>query len=40
VLSDGVTVDTFQAGFPAPVPVAIPSNGIIPANTKTLLAQQ
>jgi hypothetical protein len=40
VLSDGVTVATFQAGFPAPVPVAIPSNGIIPANTKTLLAQQ
>ncbi len=29
VLSDGVTPATFQAGFPAPVPVAIPSNGII-----------
>ena len=33
VLADGVTVATFQAGFPAPVPVTIPSNGIIPANT-------
>jgi len=30
VLSDGVTTATFQAGFPAPVPIAIPSNGIIP----------
>ena len=30
VLSDGVTPATFQAGFPAPVPIAIPSNGIIP----------
>jgi hypothetical protein len=30
VLGDGVTVATFQAGFPAPVPVVIPSNGIIP----------
>jgi hypothetical protein len=30
ILGDGVTVSTFQAGFPAPVPVAIPSNGIIP----------
>ena len=29
VLGDGVTVATFQAGFPAPVPVTIPSNGII-----------
>ncbi|WP_263365998.1 TonB-dependent receptor [Edaphobacter bradus] len=40
VLADGVTVATFEAGFPAPVAVPIPSNGIIPANTKTLLAQQ
>jgi hypothetical protein len=40
VLADGVTTATFQAGFPAPVPVTIPSNGIIPANTKALLAQQ
>ena len=29
---------TFQAGFPLPVPVAIPSNGIIPA-TGSLLSQ-
>jgi hypothetical protein len=39
VLGDGVTVATFQAGFPAPVPVAIPSNGIIPANTSFLTSQ-
>jgi hypothetical protein len=32
VLGDGVTVATFQAGFPAPVPIPIPSNGIIPLN--------
>ena len=30
VLADGVTAATFGAGFPAPVPVVIPSNGIIP----------
>jgi hypothetical protein len=36
VLNDGVTTATFQAGFPAPVPVAIPSNGIIPLNTPAL----
>ena len=36
VLSDGVTVATFQAGFPAPVPVTIPANGIIAANTPLL----
>jgi len=29
VLGDGVTVATFQAGFPAPVAITIPSNGII-----------
>jgi hypothetical protein len=29
VLGDGVTVATFQQGFPAPVSVTIPSNGII-----------
>ena len=29
VLSDGVTPASFQVGFPAPVPVVIPSNGII-----------
>jgi Carboxypeptidase regulatory-like domain len=39
VLADNVTVATFQAGFPAPVPVG-PSNGVIPANTPTLVAQQ
>ncbi len=39
VLGDGVTVATFQAGFPAPVPVTIPSNGIIPANTSFLMSQ-
>jgi Carboxypeptidase regulatory-like domain len=38
VLADGVTPATFQAGFPAPVPVTIPSNGIIPS-TGTLNAQ-
>jgi len=39
VLSDGVTVATFQAGFPAPVPIVIPSSGIIPANTPLLTSQ-
>ena len=39
VLADGVTVATFQAGFPAPVAVPIPSNGIIPVTTPTLVAQ-
>jgi hypothetical protein len=29
VLADGVTPATFQAGFPLPVPITIPSNGII-----------
>ncbi len=38
VLADGVTPATFQAGFPAPVPVVVPSNGIIPA-TGGLAAQ-
>jgi len=38
VLGDGVTVATFQAGFPAPVAIPIPSNGIIPA-TGALLSQ-
>ncbi len=42
VLGDGTTVATFQAGFPAPVPVTIPSNGIIalPTSGTTLLAKQ
>jgi hypothetical protein len=39
VLGDGVTPATFQAGFPAPVPVVIPSNGIIPVNTSFLRSQ-
>jgi len=39
VLADGSTVATFQAGFPAPVPVPIPDNGIIPVTTATLAAQ-
>jgi hypothetical protein len=36
VLGDNVTPAQFQNGFPAPVPVNIPSNGIIP-NEGTLL---
>jgi hypothetical protein len=42
VLGDGVTVATFQAGFPAPAPVTIPSNGIInlPTSGTTLLNKQ
>ena len=40
VLADGATVATFQAGFPAPVPVSIPSSGIIPATTPFLVSQQ
>ncbi len=39
VLSDGVTVASFQAGFPAPVPVTIPTNGIIPATASQLISQ-
>jgi hypothetical protein len=38
VLADGVTPATFQAGFPAPVPVTVPSNGIIPV-TGSVAAQ-
>ena len=38
VLGNGQTA-TFQAGFPAPVPVDIPSNGIISASTPQLLNQ-
>jgi hypothetical protein len=30
---------SFQNGFPLPVPVTIPANGIIPANTSQLLSQ-
>jgi hypothetical protein len=29
VLADGVSPTTFQAGFPAPVPINIPTNGLI-----------
>ncbi|HLH38506.1 MAG TPA: TonB-dependent receptor [Bryobacteraceae bacterium] len=39
VLADGVTPATFQAGFPAPVPVKVPSNGIIPVTGTPLNAQ-
>ena len=40
VLADNVTPATFQAGFPAPVPVTIPTNGIIQIpNTGFLNAQ-
>ena len=39
VLSDGVTVASFQAGFPTPVPVTIPSSGIIQATTPQLKSQ-
>jgi hypothetical protein len=39
VLADGTTVATFQAGFPAPVPVAIPNNGIIDASSKFFTSQ-
>ncbi|MBS1822750.1 MAG: TonB-dependent receptor [Acidobacteria bacterium] len=39
VLADGVTVATFQAGFPAPVAVPVPSNGVIPMTTSGLAAQ-
>src|ERR1019366_5127368 len=39
VLADGVTTASFQAGFPAPVPVGIPSNGIIAASTPFLTSQ-
>lgn len=39
VLADGVTTATFQAGFPAPVPIVIPTNGIIAASTPALISQ-
>ncbi|WP_260705616.1 TonB-dependent receptor [Edaphobacter flagellatus] len=39
VLGDGVTVATFQAGFPAPVAAPVPANGLIPATTSGLAAQ-
>ena len=39
VLADGVTTATFQAGFPAPVAVTVPSTGIIKASTPALISQ-
>jgi len=38
LLSDGSPA-TFQAGFPAPVPIVVPSNGVIVANTPQLISQ-
>jgi hypothetical protein len=38
VLADGSTTATFQAGFPAPVAVPIPTNGIIPVAAGSTLA--
>jgi len=37
VLADGVTYATFVAGFPAPVPVAVPANGIINVSSNATL---
>ncbi|MEO6803827.1 MAG: carboxypeptidase regulatory-like domain-containing protein, partial [Granulicella sp.] len=39
VLADNSTVATFQAGFPAPVAIPVPTNGIIPITTGALAAQ-
>ena len=40
VLADNVTPATFQAGFPLPVPVTIPTNGIIQIPNSGFLAAQ
>ena len=40
LLADGVTPATFQAGFPAPVPVVVPSNGIIDVTSSKALISQ
>jgi hypothetical protein len=40
VLADNVTPATFQAGFPLPVPISIPSNGIIQIPNSGPLAAQ
>ncbi|MGA3185510.1 MAG: carboxypeptidase regulatory-like domain-containing protein [Bryobacteraceae bacterium] len=40
VLADGVTPASFQAGFPAPVPIVIPQNGIITPQIGTTLNSQ
>ena len=37
--SGGYSIATFQCGFPAPVAVTIPANGIISANTTQLISQ-
>jgi Carboxypeptidase regulatory-like domain len=39
LLSSNGPVATFQAGFPAPIQVDIPTSGIIPANSPALLSQ-
>lgn len=39
VLGDGVSTASFQNGFPAPIAINIPSNGIIPTNTAYLISQ-
>ena len=40
VLADGVSPATFQAGFPLPVPVTVPSNGIFQIQPGTALNAQ
>lgn len=40
VLADAATPATFQAGFPAPVPVVTPANGIVQIQRNTLLNSQ
>lgn len=40
VLADGVSPATFQAGFPLPVPIAIPSNGVIQIPNSGVLDSQ
>jgi hypothetical protein len=40
VLADGATPASFQAGFPLPVPITIPSNGIIQIQPGTSLNSQ
>ena len=37
--ADGITTATFQAGFPPPVAIPVPANGIIPTNTPFLVSQ-
>ncbi len=37
VISDGVTPASFQAGFPAPVAIAVPSTGIINVSSNNVL---